>query len=56
MHIIDTIDEIGLDDDEFAQAIGRPEHTRASVLVDDVLDLSDRRVRAAARGTTRMGS
>ena len=38
MFTIDPIDEIHMSDDELAQALGRPAKTKASVLVDDLLD------------------
>lgn len=47
------LDEIGMTDDELAAALGRPERTKATVLVDDLVARSERRQRAGA--VTRLG-
>lgn len=55
MHTItDHIDEIHLTDAELALALGRPEGTKASVVVDDLLALSEGRIQTAI-GVTRLG-
>lgn len=57
---ITTIDpdaEIHMTDDELALALGRPEGTKPTVLVAELLDRTEGRIWSAepARGVTRLG-